>query len=55
MPELKLTFPKAKSIIADYGEDVIRKCAAQNSDPLLKQLTIEVIEVFEAGGGSKCQ
>lgn len=50
MPELKLSFPSAKSIVADYGLDYIRQCSKQDANPLLKKLTSEVIEVFEAGG-----
>lgn len=50
MPVLKLSFPSAKSIIADYGEDYIKKCASQNENLLLKTLTSEVLEVFESGG-----
>ena len=49
-----ISYSNAAAQMSKRG-DSIKEWAKQNDDLLLKSLAAEVIEVFEAGGGSKCQ
>jgi len=49
-----LSFSYVSSEMRTNGDN-IRKWSQQNDNPLLQACAIEVLTVFEAGGGSKCQ